>query len=92
MTLTTYERAQLAGDQFEADIAAMFGKEIETLATWINRAPESVDVEAIYESIRENHTFDTTDDGLGENDQYIRDCFESWSPRLRAARVVREAA
>lgn len=92
MPLTTYERSQLAGDQFEADFAAMFGKEVEQLSTWINRAPESVDVEAIYEGIRETHTFDLSDDGYGENEEWIRECFESWSPRLRAARLLREAS
>lgn len=91
MTLTTYERAQLTGDQYEADFAAMFGKEIEQLATWLNRAPEGVDIEAHFEQICESHDFDVSNDGIGTNWDHVRDCFESWSPRLRAARIVREA-
>lgn len=92
MPYTQYERAQLAGDQFEADFAAMFGKEIEELASWLNRAPESADIEAHYEQICETHDFDVSNDGIGTNWDHVRDCFESWSPRLRAARIVREAA
>lgn len=92
MTLTAYERSQLAGDQFEADFAEMFSKEIQELATWLNRAPESADIEAHYEQLCENHDFDVSDDGYGTNWDFVRGCFESWSPRLRAARIVREAA
>jgi hypothetical protein len=87
MPYNSYERSQLAGDQYEADFATMFGAEIESLATWLNRAPEGADIEAHYEQICESHDFD----GIGTNWEHTRECFESWSPRLRAARILREA-
>lgn len=69
-----------------------FGEEIKDLAEWLNHAPESVDVEAAYETLREDHEFDCSDDGTGEIDAWVQEAFEDWSPRLRAARIAREAA
>lgn len=91
MPYTQYEKAQLAGDQYEADFAAMYGQEIQELALWLNRAPESIDIEAHFEQLMESHDFDVSDDGYGTNWDYVRECFESWSPRLKAARIARVA-
>ena len=46
-----WEYEVISGEQAAHDFAAMFGAEIQALAEWINRAPESVDVEAVFERI-----------------------------------------
>lgn len=87
-----WEYEAISGEQAAHDFAAMFEPEIQELAEWINRAPESVDVEAIFESICEDHDFDHTDDGYGTNWDWVRDTFEDYSPRLKAARLARGGA
>lgn len=89
---TQWEREVIAGETGYDLFLATFGKEIEELATWINRAPEQVDVEAVYETMIDEMEFDHTELELGTNWNWVRDTFEDWSPRLRAARIAREAA
>lgn len=89
---TQWEREVIADEAGYELFIATFGKEIEALAAWINRAPEQVDIEAVYETMIDEMEFDHTDLELGTNWDWVRNAFEGWSPRLRAARRAREAA
>lgn len=87
---SSWEREVIAGEFGHEMFLQAFAEEIKDLATWLNRAPESADIEAHFEQICETHDFDASDDGFGTNWDWVRDCFEDWSPRLRAARILRE--
>ncbi len=67
-----------------------FGNELKEIGEWIEAAPASVDIEAALESGIDSLDFDASDDGDGTNWQWVQDAIESYSPRLKAARLARQ--
>lgn len=67
-----------------------FGQELAEIGDWIEAAPAVIDIEAALESGIDSLNFDASDDGDGTNWEWVQDAIESYSPRLKAARLARQ--
>lgn len=68
-----------------------FGDDLRAIGEWMESAPEGVDLEAALENAIDHMDFDASDDGDGTNWEWVQDAIEAYAPRLKAARVAREA-